>query len=59
MFRLIEIRNYPRKTKRKLKNVFQKRQQARQFCRNHRWEYEELIILHPDGTQEPFNWNFK
>lgn len=37
----------------------QKRQQARQWCRNHRWSYTNpLIIEHPCGKREEFQWTF-
>lgn len=36
--------------------VFSKRQQARQWCRNHRFDFTNMIIVHPDGTRESFAW---
>ena len=40
------------------KAKFAKRQQARQFCRNHvRWA-SDIVTLHgPDGQRETFTWN--
>lgn len=36
---------------------FEKRQQARQFCRNN-CLYWDAQISRPDGTWEDFKWNF-
>lgn len=33
---------------------FDKRQQARQWCRNHSWLHG-LTVVHPDGKEEPYN----
>ena len=33
---------------------FEKRQQARQWCRNHSWK-PGLTVVHPDGKEEPYN----
>lgn len=49
--------DWPKGKHRTLSNRFEKRQQARQFCRNHRHEYQDAIIIHPDGTEEPFVWD--
>lgn len=35
---------------------FGNRQQARQYCRNRRWE-GVWNIRAPDGTDEPFRWD--
>jgi hypothetical protein len=32
------------------------RQKARQVCRNRRFKYVALYIIHPDGTREKFEW---
>lgn len=34
---------------------FTKRQMARQWCRNH--GRDGFVIVHPDGTEEPFTWS--
>jgi|GEM_PF-6941351 len=34
-------------------NKFEKRREARNFCRNRTWE-GDLVIVHPDGTEEPY-----
>jgi hypothetical protein len=34
--------------------MFEKRQQARNFCRNRKWQYLDLEIIHPDGKREVF-----
>ena len=47
---------YPKK---KTVGQFKKRQQARQFCRNHDWLYAKLIIIHPNGTQEIWKSKWK
>jgi hypothetical protein len=33
---------------------FPNRQKARAFCRNHKYSYDGLVIVHPDGTKEPY-----
>ncbi len=33
---------------------FPKRQTARNFCRNRRFLESDLTIIHPDGTEEPY-----
>ena len=33
---------------------FDKRKKAVHWCRNHRFEHEGLVIVHPDGTEEPY-----
>jgi hypothetical protein len=44
---------YPRKKRQFHDGEFEKRQQARQFCRNHSW-HRGLTIVHPDGREEPY-----
>lgn len=40
------------------KAKFEKRQQARQFCRNHlRFAYDVIELHGPNGERENFNWN--
>lgn len=52
-FRVYWRGTYPGKKRQFAPGDFAKRQQARQFCRNHSW-YAGLTIVHPDGTEEPF-----
>ena len=33
---------------------FDKRRKAVHWCRNHQFEHEDLTIVHPDGTEEPY-----
>lgn len=35
---------------------FSKRQQARQWCRNHGFLHQEAQIIHPNGDVEDFDW---
>ena len=42
---------HPKPKKHFYKETFQKRQQARNFCRNRSWE-DGLTIVHPDGFEE-------
>jgi hypothetical protein len=37
---------------------FEKRQEARQWCRNHQYQYDKLVIVHPDGKKEEFTWDY-
>lgn len=52
--------SHPKKAKRKrVKETFQKRQQARQWCRNH-WhkiDHTGMEITHPERPNEPFQWD--
>lgn len=53
------VKGSPIESRRKVKKTlgkFAKRQQARQWCRNHRFAFEGMTIVHPDGTQEAFDW---
>lgn len=50
----------PRKPRRKrIKEKFQKRQQARQWCRNHwhKYDHEGMEITHPERPNEAFKWD--
>jgi hypothetical protein len=50
----------PRKTRRKrIKEKFKKRQQARQWCRNHwhKYNHKGMGITQPNRPNEPFRWN--
>lgn len=53
-FRVYWKGHYPKKSKQYHKGYFRKRQNARQWCRNHAW-LSGLVIVHPDGTEEPYN----
>jgi hypothetical protein len=53
LFKVYRKGEHPKPKRHYYPNSFAKRQQARQFCRNRSWE--ELTIVHPDGTEEPFN----
>ena len=46
---------YPKPKRNYFKAEFTNRQKARAFCRNRRWE-EGLTIVHPDGTEEAFEY---
>lgn len=45
--------------KKRIKNTFQKRQKARQWCRNnwHKVDHVGMEITHPGRPNEPFRWN--
>lgn len=53
VFRVYRLGEYPKPKMLFYKQTFQKRQQARTFCRNRSWE-SGLGIVHPDGTVEPY-----
>ena len=57
MFRVYWKEEYPKKKKKFYKGNFEKRQQARQWCRNNGVGLEGLTILHPDRTHEKFEWD--
>ena len=33
---------------------FDRRRKAWHWCRNHRFEHDGLTVVHPDGTEEPY-----
>lgn len=41
-----------------LPNLFPTVGKAKQFCRNHRYQYYKMIVEHPDGTKESIEFNF-
>jgi len=45
---------YPKKKVIQHDGVFSSRRKARRFCRNHQIEFDNLQIIHPDGSYEPF-----
>lgn len=53
MYKVYKTGEYPKKKKDYYKEEFEKRRQARQFCRNRQWE-EGLTIVHPDGKEEKY-----
>lgn len=44
---------HPKPKRQFYKGEFEKRQQARRWCRDRAW-LPGLVILHPDGTEEPY-----
>lgn len=54
MFKVYRKGQHPKPKKHFFKEVFEKRQQARVFCRNRSWE-DGLTIVRPDGTEEKFS----
>lgn len=46
---------YPQPKRKYCPAEFEKRQQARQWCRNRVSWMKGLTIVHPDGTEEKFN----
>lgn len=53
MYKVYRSGEWPRPKRHYYPNQFKKRQQARVFCRNRRWE-EGLTIVSPDGTEEAY-----
>ena len=53
LFREYRPGQSPKPKKHFYKEKFEKRQQARSFCRHRSWE-EGLVIVHPDGTEEAY-----
>jgi len=49
----ISPKKHPKLKKCFYEGTFEKRQQARSFCKNNRWE-EGLTIIHPNGEEEKF-----
>lgn len=47
----------PHGKKRSLIGECEKRQQARQMCRNREYELDGLIIVHPSGEEEPWQYS--
>lgn len=56
LFRIEVAGQWPKRKRRLLNHAFADREKARQFCRNHRYEYSGMVIIHPDGTKEVFEW---
>jgi hypothetical protein len=60
LFGVVVLTRDSKKAKRKrIKETFAKRQQARQWCRNHwhKHDHAGMEILHPDGARETFKWD--
>ena len=57
MYRVFYSGSWPKKKKNYFPGKFEKRKQARNFCRNHQYRYSGLHIEHPDGTVEA--WEIK
>lgn len=53
VFRVYRHGEYPKPKKLFYKETFEKRRQARNFCRNRSWE-GGLVIVHPDDAEEPY-----
>lgn len=53
-FRVYRTGMHPKPKRHYYKETFEKRQQARNFCRN-RPLVNGLTIVHPDGTEEIYN----
>lgn len=54
-FRVYRIGAYPEKKKVFFDNNFPTRQKARVFCRNRKYFYSKLVIVHPDLTEEEYS----
>ena len=53
VFRVYWKGEYPKPKRLFFDGEFDKRRKAVHWCRNHRW-YEGMTIVHPDGTEEPY-----
>lgn len=53
VFLIYKHGGHPKPKKHFYKETFEKRHQARNFCRNRSW-VEGLTIVHPDGTEESY-----
>lgn len=56
LFRIEVKGEWPKRKRLLLRHAFTNREKARQFCRNHRYEYTGMVVIHPDGTREQFAW---
>lgn len=59
VFRVYVRGEHPKPKRIFQKAEFRRRQQARQFCRNRCWKLggpDCLVIVHPDGREEQFEW---
>ena len=54
-YRVYYLGNYPKPSRVFHKGRFSKRGTARQWCYNHKY-LPGLVIVHPDGTEEPYKW---
>jgi hypothetical protein len=54
VFRVYWAGEHPKPKRIFFKGDFDKRRKAAHWCRNHRFEYDGLVIVHPDGTEEPY-----
>jgi len=52
-FRVYRTGIHPKPKRHYYKETFEKRQQARNFCKNRHWEHG-ITIVHPDGTEEEY-----
>lgn len=55
-FKVFWAGEHPQKKRVFHKGVFAKRQKARQWCRNRALSRHSLVIVHPNGHEEPFVW---
>lgn len=53
MYKVYKFGIHPKKKKYFYTNLFKKRSEARNFCRDRSWEIG-LTIVHPDGTEEKY-----
>lgn len=59
-YRVKRRTEWPKKKYTLYKNLFSKRKEARNFCRNRSMAWiEGLVIVHPDGTEEKYEGAFK
>lgn len=56
IFQIYWAGEWPKKKKIWFRGIFEKRQQARSWCRSHRYKYDGLVIVHPDGTEESYEY---
>lgn len=54
MWRVYWLAGNPKKKCVYFNGEFDKRRKAAHWCRNHWFEHEDLTIVHPDGTEEPY-----
>ena len=56
MFQVYWQGEWPNKKRIWYSGLFGKRQQARKWCRTRQYKYDGLVIVHPDGTEEPYTY---
>lgn len=54
MFKVSSKGEYPKPKRIIHKEIFNTRQQARQWCRNRYYLLKDLIIIHPNGIEEKY-----